>query len=107
MVKVKYYSIYALATGKLEEVFYPGVDFNTEQISLAYLLTLLLDKYGHPLAEKIFDDEQQFRPLFWLILDGERLKLPKNPLELEHIFLNVSPGTEREVIISTPMLVGG
>lgn len=103
-IKVRYYSIYAVAAGRLEEdiIIEPNSNFDLSQ-----LLTNLINKYGTALSDKIFDKDYNFKPIFWILVDGNRIPLPENLYELKRQPFIIGKKKYSEIIISSPLLVGG
>lgn len=103
-IKIRYYSIYAVAAGRLEEeiTIEPNSSFDLSQ-----LLTTLINKYGTALSNKIFDKDYNFKPIFWILVDGKRMPLPKNYSEFKTKSPPIGGKKYTEIIITSPLLVGG
>ena len=94
-IKVKYYVLFFIATNYcLEE----SVQLN-KPASLGGLVETLCQKYGEEFRSSIFCPDGSLKATAWFILNGKRIGMD-NP---HSVLLNNGD----EMIISSPLLVGG
>lgn len=92
-VKVRYYSLFTVVTGILEE----EIDVN-DGATLRDLIITLERKYGNDLTEMLYNRKGEIRSTSWFLLNKQRVYHPPEKVALSF---------GDEVILTLPMLVGG
>lgn len=92
-VKVRYYSLFTVVTGILEE----EIDVN-DGATLRDLIITLERKYGNDLTEMLYNRKGEIRSTSWFLLNKQRVYHPPEKVTLSF---------GDEVILTLPMLVGG
>lgn len=95
VVTVKYYALFFIASG-----YCPADSFNLDQSrNMGELLKLVSTKHGDPMTQRLFDSDDNLKSTTWLILNNKRID--------NNTWPTVSLRNGDEIIISSPLLVGG